>query len=183
MDNITIPIDDIVKNGLSINEYLLLYNTANGSKISGLIDVSLSSLVSLESKGFIKISDDQIFLREKASIFFTQEDSLFLKWLETYPTMVKTGYGRKRALSPASIDTILGKRLERKWNIIFKNNVEEQQRAIKVLELQIKDMGKTSEMEYFVEAARWLNEGYHEKYSYLLDSDVAEELYSNEDYM
>ena len=34
-----------------------------------------------------------------------------------------------------------------------------------------------------VEATRWLNEGYHEKYSYLIDQDKGDNLYENEDYM
>ena len=35
-----------------------------------------------------------------------------------------------------------------------------------------------------VEARRWLNEGYHEKYSFLVDDGIVpENKYSNEDYM
>ena len=41
---------------------------------------------------------------------------------------------------------------------------------------------KSGELEFMVEATRWLNEGYHEKYSFLLEEDV-HEAYSNEDYM
>ena len=41
----------------------------------------------------------------------------------------------------------------------------------------------SGDLEYMVEAARWLNEGYHEKYSYLLDNDTGTNKYENEDYM
>ncbi len=183
LDNITLPIDDIVKNDISINEYLLLYNVANNNVISGLLNNILQSLVSLEKKGFIKIMDEQIFLREKAAVFFTDDSDLFLKWLATYPTTVKRKFGGKRALSPASVDTILGKRLQRKWQIVFKKDIEAQKKAIRVLELQIKEDTKSGSLEYFVEATRWLNEGYHEKYSYLIEQDTGENLYANEDYL
>ncbi len=183
LDNITLPIDDIVKNDISINEYLLLYNVANNNVISGLLNNILQSLVSLEKKGFIKIMDEQIFLREKAAVFFADDSDLFLKWLATYPTTVKRKFGGKRALSPASVDTILGKRLQRKWQIVFKKDIEAQKKAIRVLELQIKEDTKSGSLEYFVEATRWLNEGYHEKYSYLIEQDTGENLYANEDYL
>ena len=52
MDNITIPVDDVVKHGLTINEYLLLYNVATNGSISGLIDNTFPALTGLEQKGF-----------------------------------------------------------------------------------------------------------------------------------
>tara|TARA_R100000541_G_scaffold13397_1_gene22365 strand:+ start:3812 stop:4363 length:552 start_codon:yes stop_codon:yes gene_type:complete len=183
MDDITIPIDDIVKNGLSINEYLLLYNINNRYPISGLIDSGLNSLVALERKGFIKLSDNDIFLRDKSTVFFAEDEDYFINWIEKYPTMVKKRHGGKRALSPASADTILGKRLKKKWLSIFKKDIEKQKLAIKVLELEIKDKTKSGDLEYMVEASRWLNEGYHEKYSYLVDEEKPQNHYENEDYM
>ena len=183
LEDITLPIGSIVENGLSINEYLLLYNIANNNIISGLIDSSLESLINLEKKGFIKIIESTIHLREKASLFFVVNDDLFSLWLKTYPTSVKKRYGGQRALSPASTDTILGKRLKKKWESIFKKNIKKQEEAIKVLELEVKDKTKSGDLEFMVEAARWLNEGYHEKYSYLLDEEKASSQYENEDYI
>lgn len=183
MDNITIPVDDVVKNGLSINEYLLLYSISNGHSISELLDISLESLSSLEKKGFVKLADNKIFLRDKAKIFFNKDEDLFLVWLSIYPNKVTKRSGGKRALSPSSADTILGKRLKSKWREVLRNNVGKQEIAIKVLELQVKDMTKSGDLEYMVEAHRWLNEGYHEKYSYLLDEEKPHNNYSNEDYL
>jgi hypothetical protein len=183
MDNIVLPIDDIVKNKLSINEYLILFNIANNNQLSGIIDSNVEALVSLEKKGFIKISNSSLFLREKASVFFAEANDLFIKWLEIYPIMVKRRHGGKRALSPAGADTILGKRLSKKWKAVFKKDVDAQKKAIKVLELDIAQRTKSGDLEYMVEARRWLNEGYHEKQSYLLDDDTIENEYKNEDYM
>ncbi len=183
MDNITLPIDDIVKNKISINEYLILYNIANGSCISGLLDTTMNSLVNLEKKGFIKIMKDGLHLREKSSVFFAVNEDLFSEWLRTYPTSVKKRFGGQRALSPASEDTILGNKLRKKWNLIFKKDTMKQREAIRVLELEVKDKTKSGDLEYMVEATRWLNEGYHEKYSYLLDQDTNVNQYENEDYL
>tara|TARA_R110002049_G_scaffold231127_2_gene403425 strand:+ start:20954 stop:21505 length:552 start_codon:yes stop_codon:yes gene_type:complete len=183
MDNITIPVDDIVKNKISINEYLILYNIANGFVITGILETSLQTLTGLESKGFIKMSKEGVFLRDKASIFFAMNDDLFVKWLRTYPTSVKKKFGGNRALSPADENTILGKKLRKKWEMIFKKDTQKQQIAIRVLELEVKDKTRSGDLEYMVEATRWLNEGYHEKYSYLIDQDMGENKYSNEDYL
>ena len=66
---------------------------------------------------------------------------------------------------------------------IFKKDTGKQRQAIDVLALQVKDMKRSGDLEYMVEAARWLNEGYHEKYSYLLESNTNNNKYENEDYM
>jgi hypothetical protein len=183
LENITIPVSIIVENKLSINDYLILYDIASGGSIKGLINCSIGELVSLEQKGFIKLADNTVYLRDKASVFFSVSEDLFLEWLKTYPVQVKRKHGGKRALSPDKEDTILGKKLRKKWTMVFKKNIEAQRKAIRVLELQLKDMSKSGDLEYMVEASRWLNEGYHEKYSYLLDSDKGDNLYENEDYM
>ena len=183
MDNILLPIDDIIKNDLSINEYLLLYNFANSRIISNMINAGVSDLVALEKKGFIKVFKNRVCLREKASVFFTQTDDHFTTWLNTYPVSVTKRNGSKRALSPAKADTVLGKILKSKWNQVFKKDVDAQLKAIKVLELEVADKKKSGDLEYMVEATRWLNQGYHEKYSYLLDEDTGVNHYENEDYL
>ena len=66
---------------------------------------------------------------------------------------------------------------------MFKKDIRAQEKAIGVLERQISADTKSGDMEYFVEASRWLNEGYHEKYSYLLDENQAARKYDNEYYM
>ena len=55
MDDIKIPVDDVVKNKISINEYLILYNIANGFVITGILETSLQALAGLENKGFIRV--------------------------------------------------------------------------------------------------------------------------------
>lgn len=184
MDNFTIPIKTIVENGLNINEYIVLFNISNNYSISHLIDTPIDTLLSLEKKGFIKLtSDNKITVRESGLKLFRKDNDIFVEWLEEYPTSVVTKYGRKRALSPAKADTILAKRLYVKWKNIFKNNVEEQKKAVQVLRMQVENMRKSHDLEYMVEATRWLNEGFHEKYEYLLDEGSSPIDYRAEDYL
>ena len=186
MNDITLPMDSIKENGLNINEYMLLYDLTNQYSISMMLNKGdiLPTLISLEKKGFVKFVNNEAFLREKASVMFSTKKDLFKEWLDIYPTSVKKRHGGKRALSPATVDTILGKRLASKWKSIFKGDIAAQEKAIQVLEIEVKDKKKSGDLEFMVEASRWLNEGYHEKYSFLVDEGIVpENKYSNEDYM
>lgn len=183
MDDILIPVNKIEKAGLTIDEYLVLYNISTNESISHLINNVMMTLICLEKKGFVKLTDSKIFLRDRSSEFFAVNNDLFDVWISTYPTMVKTKTNRRRALSPSDATSILGKKLKAKWKNIFKNNILKQKKAIKVLEYQISDMQKSGDLEYMVEATRWLNEGYHEKYSYLLEEERIDNIYKNENYL
>lgn len=184
MDSLTLPLDIIKQNNMSINEYLVLYDIVHGYTIGNMIDNPLPTVISLESKGFIKIFEEEIYLRLKGSKLFNTDEDYFLQWLDAYPTMVKKRYGGKRALSPSKESTILGKALRKKWNHIFKKDIKAQIDAVNVLKLEVKDKRKNGNLEFMVEARRWLNEGFHEKYAFLLEEGVApENTYTNEDYM
>ena len=185
MDDIVIPMKHIKEYGLSINEYLVLYDIVNEHIISDMLDHPFSCLMSLEKKGFIKLFDSHIYLRYKASLLFNSNVDYFELWLNEYPNRVKTDGGRFRALSPSSVNTILGKKLKNKWKLIFRKNVEDQKKAIEVLIGYVKQMEKDGSSQYMVEAARWLNEGFHEKYSFLADDSLDDKSidYTNEDYL
>ena len=130
-------------------------------------------------------------MRHKTDDLFSTKEDFFLKWLLSYPIKVNKSHGGTRALSPASDETILGKKLRAKWVKIFKGNPEGEKDAIKVLDAEVLMRKKSGDLEYMVEAARWLNEGYHEKNSYLISEpeegavpEVGSTNYNNEeDYM
>jgi hypothetical protein len=125
-----------------------------------------------------------VFIRDKAEVFFSIKKDKFDEWLQIYPTTVKKRFGGSRALSPADSNTILGRKLKIKWNKIFKKNTEAEEKAIKVLQLQIKQMEKSGDLQFMVEATRWLNEGYHQKYEYLIDEEYTKgSRYESEDYL
>lgn len=182
MVDIKIPLELLKKHGLNINEYLTLYNIVNKGLLNDIIRFDIDDLTELESKGFIKLTSEGLFLRDNTEDLFSIKEDLFAEWLEAYPVSVKKKQGGTRGLSPDDPDTILGKKLREKWDKIFKHDVQKERQAIQVLRLQVADMTKSGDLEYMVQATRWLNEGCHEKYAYLLDQDT-DESYINEDYL
>ena len=186
MKTIIIDLDLLKKIDLNINEYLILYDIANNYSISSIFNYNTTDLLSLQEKAFIKLTENDIYLRAKANSIFSVNEDLFKEWLELYPTNVKKKDGGTRALSPSTVDTILGNKLKTKWNTIFKKDRDKQLFAIKVLRAEIESKRKSGDLEYMVEAYRWLNEGFHEKFSYLVESNEKEEdnkRYESEDWI
>lgn len=191
MEKITIDLNVLALNDLSINEYLTLYKHVYPNTINDIYAYRTADLVGLERKGFIKMLGGNVIFRHKTDELFSTKDDFFLKWLLSYPIRVNKSHGGTRSLSPASDETILGKKLRVKWEKIFKGNVQGQKDAIKVLDAEVLMRKKSGDLEYMVEAARWLNEGFHEKNSYLIEEPAEGSLpevgsinYDNtEDYM
>lgn len=184
MKTIVIDFDVLKKYNININEYLILYDIANDLSISSIFNYNTSDLVSLQEKAFIKLTEEGMFLRGKANLIFSIGEDLFKEWIETYPTNVKKKDGGTRALSPATTDTILGEKLRKKWDLTFKKDRDKQLFAIKVLKAEVADKKKSGDLEYMTEAYRWLNEGFHEKYSYLVkDETIEDKSYENEDWL
>lgn len=191
MEKISIDLNILALSDLSINEYLTLYKHVYPSTIDGIYAYRKQDLLTLEQKGFVKLFNGKVILRHKANELFHVKEDFFLKWLLSYPIKVRKSHGGTRSLSPASDETILGRKLRAKWMKIFKGNPEGEKNAIKVLDAEVAMRKKSGDLEYMVEAARWLNEGFHEKYSYLIEEpedgaipEVGSINYDNqEDYM
>ena len=155
---IIIDTDYLKELGIDIFEYVALYLIYEGRQ-----DIDSKFLKSLEDKGFVK-SDDKIYLRDKARLIFEQEKDYFCTWLASFP--IKTP--SNRYLSPVNPDTIMGQKLRKKWNSLFKNNAVAAQKAIEVLEAEMEWRRKTGKFEFMHNAETWLNQGDFEKYEYLL---------------
>ena len=169
IESVVINFDVLREHKLSINEYLTLYDLVCPDCISFLYRTSSIDMKSLESKGLIKMLPTGTIVREKARKMFRLDEDYFLKWLNTYPIRVIKSRGGSRVLSPASDETIEGRKLRKKWKTLFKGNPDAEEKAIKVLELEVAMRIKSNDLEYMVEASRWLNGGYHEKMEYLLE--------------
>lgn len=181
--DIVLNLELIRKEGLSINEYLILYNVVNDHQISNVFDYSIEQLVKLEEKGYLKITRDGPVLRAKADkLFSVVSEDYFTKWLTIYPIKVENGRGGTRALSPNTENTVIGKVLRKKWTTLFKNNTDAQKQAVLVLELQLAEMKRSGDLMYMVEARRWLNEGFFEKYEYLIEEHKDRRAYDDEDH-
>tara|TARA_R100000541_G_scaffold31874_2_gene40687 strand:- start:647 stop:1219 length:573 start_codon:yes stop_codon:yes gene_type:complete len=169
VDSVIINFDVLKSNNLSINEYLTLYDLVCPDCITDHYRTSSIDVINLEKKGLIKLTEAGTVIREKARKMFRLDEDYFLKWLTAYPVRVVKSTGGSRVLSPAKADTIEGRKLRKKWQALFVGNPEAEEKAIKVLELEVAMRIKSKDLEYMVEATRWLNGGYHEKMEYLLE--------------
>lgn len=168
---IRINTDILTTNKLTISEYLYLqllykgYTESEHYKVLDTVDEE-----ALQQRGFIKILKDEIVLRTKGVELFEGKD-LFLKFLNTFPIKAPSG----RFLSPLRDDTSSAKALKGKWKRIFKNAPHLEQRAIDVLEAELRWRKKTNSLEYIHSAMVWLNQGDYENYAYLLDEEKQRE--------
>ena len=165
--DISMNITNLLNSGITVNEYLYLRNlyVKQEDKIIDLYKLIESiSEDSLQNRGFIKITDNEIVLRNKGIELFEKKD-LFYKFLSTFP--IKTPSGRY--LSPSKVEGLAVEKLKKKWDSLFKNKEDYQIKAIEVLEAEMKWRIKSRNMEYMHAMEAWLNQGDFEKYEYLLE--------------
>lgn len=170
--DISINTDILISNNLSINEYIYLKNLYldESEKIKNLYKIiSNINEDSLQERGFIKITEETIVLRNKSLVLFEKQE-LFYKFLTVFP--IKTPSGRY--LSPAGTEGIAVTKLKKKWDTLFKNKEYLQEKAIRVLEAELKWRKDSNKLEYINAIETWLNSANYEKYEYLLDLDKNE---------
>lgn len=188
MDIVSINVQDVKKNQLTIQEYMtLMYIYQRKIKeyeefISCFGSLFQTILNSLESKGFIKLIkaatfEESVHIRDKTKDLFEGEKDLFYEWLGKFP--IKTPSGRY--LSPKSETTIAGVKLRKKWDKLFKNKASMARKAINVLEAEMEWRRKQGKFEFMHNAETWLNQGDFEKYEDLLTARRKEKdkLYDN----
>lgn len=174
-----LDLNEIKKQNLNVQEYMTLRYLYHRKKddwdelLQLFGPVSSMIMNSLQSKGFIKICNDaadctkmgDVYeLRVKSLDLFEGNVDYFLKWLIRFP--IKTPSGRY--LSTKGEDTIMGKKLRKKWNSLFKNDTLAMSKAIDVLDAEMEWRRKNGKFEFMHNAETWLNQGDFEKYEYLL---------------
>lgn len=175
--DISVNIQTLKDYNITIDEYIYLKNlyVDDKDKINDLFKIINNiNEDSLQDRGFIKITDKEVVLRQKTIELFEPKE-LFYKFLSTFP--IKTPSGRY--LSPARIDGVAVQKLKKKWDTLFKhkNNLEE--KAILVLEAELSWRKKTNQLEYINAMEAWLNGNNYEKYEYLLDEENNKEQYKD----
>lgn len=183
-----IDIESIKKEGLTIKEFLdlkYLYSAKleiDSQFVENYGKLNIGDIEKYEDLGYIKttIVDNMIKyeFREKIRDLFEGDKDLFLTFLSTFP--IKTP--SKRYLSTSDENTIMGKRLRKKWDKLFKNNDVAARKAIKVLEAEMDWRRRTGNFEYMQNAETWLNQGNFEKYEYLLEEKEKMDSKTREDY-
>lgn len=157
----------LIDNDITVSEYLYLkclYENNLSSDLFTFIDKIEED--SLQERGLIKITENEIVLRSKALEIFEGKD-LFYTFLSTFP--IKTPSGRY--LSPLGNTGISVKKIQKKWNTLFKNKPHLQEKALKVLEAELRWRKKTNQLEFIHNIETWLNQSDFEKFSYLLDEN------------
>lgn len=172
-------LDCLMENNLNISEYLYLKNLtlSDQDKIQDIYKIIHEiDEDKLQDKGFIKITEEGIVLRQKTIDLFNPPE-LFYKFLSTFP--IKTPSGRY--LSPAGTTGIAVTNLKKKWKNTFKNKHNLEQKAIIVLEAELKWRRQSNNLEYIHNAETWLNQADFEKYEYLVEDNNKQE--KNEKWM
>jgi len=167
--DISVNIQNLILNNLTIDEFLYLRNlyVDKEDKITDIFKiVNNINEDLLQDRGFIKITEDNIILRQKAIDLFESKE-LFYKFLSTFP--IKTPKGRY--LSPVNIEGIAVTKLKKKWDTLFKHKSHLEEKAIKVLEAELKWRKKENNLEFMQAMEAWLNGSNYEKYEYLLEND------------
>ena len=162
---IRIDTEILSTNDLTISEYLylkLIYEENDDKVVYQVIDRVDDD--SLQARGYIRILEGQIILREKGLELFEGKD-LFLKFMTMFPIKAPSG----RFLSPLRSGTLSYKKLEKKWKSLFKGKPHLQQQALDVLEAELTWRRKSGSMEYIHNMETWLNQGDYDNYAYLLD--------------
>lgn len=194
MNGIKIDFDILKRNKLTVIEYVMLWWVYHKkAKLFeetlddfGLHLVKADVLEQLESKAYIKISTftkgefntPRLELRNDIRTLFEGDKDTFATWLGTFP--IKTP--SRRYLSPVDPDTIMGKKLRKKWDKLFKNNAGGALKALAVLKAEMEWRRKHSTMEYMHNAETWLNQGDFEKYEYLLTDKSTQQAKIREDF-
>ena len=164
----------LIDNNLTISEYIYLKDLFEGTNNIDIYKViDKVELDTLQMKGFIKIMDSEIVLRNKTLELF-EGKNLFLKFMNTFP--IKTPSGRY--LSPLRCKTTKADKLEKKWKKLFKNNPILEEHALKVLNAELDWRRKENKMEYIHNMEAWLNQGDYDNYAYLLE-DIKPEKYKD----
>ena len=164
---IVINSEILVENNVTISEFLYLQSLHEGNFSKDLFKIiDKIEEDSLQKRGFIKITTDGVVLRSKAINLF-ESPNLFLKFLNTFP--IKTPSGR--FLSPLRDNTMKSKKLEAKWNKLFKSKPHLEEKAIKVLEAELKWRKRNNSLDFMKGIESWLNQGEYENLEYLLEED------------
>jgi len=161
-------IDELDEMGLTFTEYLILFSIYN-QVIYKNIQINEKVYEKLENKGYIEKEGDNYLLLEKGFDFFAPKDDLFEEFITIFPTRVVVPLnGSVRILSPASANTVAGKKLRKKWDTTTKGKIKFQRHVIDCLKAEIENRTATNNLQWMRNAETWLNNGTWEDYAYLL---------------
>lgn len=167
---ITIDTEVLEREKICANGYVLMYSIFSNQ--NARLEYSDKMLDDLESKGFIKQTEDGVVLRGKALALFGANNDLelsFLEFFNSFPIKVPSDNGGSRPLRPKSSEAESAKDIRKKYLAIIKDRPELHKHILKVLDAELDMRRKSNSMKFMNGIVVWLNQRLFEKYEYLLD--------------
>lgn len=173
---IKINLDELERKGLSLAQYLFMWSLYHDLIVRDRENLSADALADLVSRKLIIRKTGEWWLTESAARLFESSAEMFDEFIEKFPTRATFPNGSVRVLSPASANTVAGKKLKKKWCTIVKGNVDFEQKIIKCLEAEVKLRKREGTLHFMKGIEPWLNNGEWESYEYLLSDSKPEGL-------
>lgn len=161
---IEINIPQLRELNISPNDYIELY-----CRYHKIEYFPLTEWTHLESKGFLKITNHGIMLRERAIKLFeiSDVDGMFNEFYCTFPLKVPGRNGGSRPLR-TGIDTDFAKKIKAKY-VLLVISKGLHLIAMEALKAEMEMRSKSSSMQFMHAIDAWLNQRDWEKYSYLIE--------------
>lgn len=158
---ILIDLNFLVKNSLSINEYLTLYKIYLFSTQQVVIPFK-SDFVTIEglvTRGLLdKDASEMYGLSEIATSFFELKEDLFEEFYMTFPNRVPDGKGGWRPVSTNDIKSKAAQRTKLVWKKHVGNHPEKQRMVIDGLKAELSAREKSNNLMYLNNIDTWLRQ-------------------------
>jgi hypothetical protein len=174
MPLIHVVTEDLREMNLSITQYLIMWGLYNDRGIKGLVVVP-EAYENLMRRGYIVKNGEYYNLGEEGKKLFEeeiQEEDLFKDFIEAFPTRVSEPSGATRVLSPASIDSLMGAKIKKKWRNITGKNLKLQAKIIDCLKAEVAMRKSTGALYWMRNIETWLNKATWEDYAYLTENQT-----------
>lgn len=154
---ITIDLSELDKLKITANQYCFLYSLFFRTDSCLLTDQELEHL---QDQSYIKITEEEVVLRDKGRQLFeaTTSDSLFFEFFSSYPIKVPNGSGGYRVLRTKDTDSKEAIEIKKKYLTIAKKPGEHE-KIINGLKVYVKN-----QFPYIVGIDVFLNKRIWEKY-------------------
>lgn len=166
---IRINLDELEKKKLSVAQYLFMWSIYFDTMIRDRENLLPDALADLISRRLIVKKAGEWYLLDTAAKMFESNNELFDEFIKLFPTRVAAPNGAVRVLSPASADTVTGKKIKKKWDTITKGSKDLKEHIMRCLEAEIRMRTNTGSLHYMRNIDTWITNGTWEDYEYLLE--------------
>ena len=165
---IMIDTDILNSNGITADEYLFLY--AFYHKEEECLKQTVIGLDNLQTKGYLKITDEGVVLRSEAIKLFqvSDKEAKFLEFFNSFPLKVPASNGATRPLRAATSDAKSAQETREKYYRLLKAYPNIHDQVMAVLDAEKNMRRRSNTFAYMHNINTWLHQADYEKYEYLL---------------